>query len=80
VTDVSRYDALFRELCVDLGFCSLGADGEDAVLAVSPSDIEGVARAVFTAEGLNYDTYESGRVKADVRACIARHLKLESRP
>ena len=80
MTDFSRYDALFRELCVDLGFCSLGVEGEDAVVAVGASNVEGMARAVFKAEGLNYDTYESERVKAGVRACISRHLNLEPHP
>lgn len=80
MTDVSRHDALFRALCVELGFCSLGVDGEDAVLAAGAANIEGMARAVFAAEGLNYDTYESERIKTEVRACIARHLDLETRP
>ncbi|MDP1914091.1 hypothetical protein [Brevundimonas sp.] len=67
--------AMFRELCVDLGFCSLGVDGEDRVLAQLPSGAEQAARAVFAAEGLDFDTYERESVKTAVRECIARHLE-----
>ena len=76
----SRYDALFDELCVRLGFCSLGLDGENSVKALETADAEALARAVFTAEGLDYDRYENEKVKAGVRACISRHLNLETAP
>ena len=70
--------AMFRELCVRLGFCSLGVDGQDRVLAQLRFGAEQAARAVFAAEGLDYDTYERDGVKSAVRECIVRHL--ETRP
>jgi len=80
LVDDRIYQRLFGELCVGLGFCSLGVDGEEAVKGLGSTDAETVARAVFEAEGLDYDTYTPKRVKAEVRACIARHLNLETRP
>ena len=80
MTVASRYDALFDELCVRLGFCSLGLDGQDAVMALEAANAEAVARAVFTAEGLDYDRYENEKVKAGVRACISHHLNPEILP
>lgn len=78
--DDQTYGRLFGALCVDLGFCSLGVEGEDAVRALGPADPDTLARAVFAAEGLDYDTYTPKRVKAEVRACISRHLNLETSP
>lgn len=74
--DAWHRDAFFEELCVKLGFCSLGGDGEDAIVAAL-GDHEAMARAVFAAEGLDYETYQSEKVKAAVRDCIARHFDLE---
>ncbi|MDP1777822.1 MAG: hypothetical protein Q8K90_04355, partial [Brevundimonas sp.] len=75
--DDHTYQRLFGELCVDLGFCSLGEAGEDAVRALGRADADTLARAVFAAEGLDYETYTPKRVKAEVCACISRHLNLE---
>ena len=69
-----RFAALFYELCAAQGFCSLGEEGEASVEALWPANAEVLARAVFAAEGLDYDTYGSARVKAGVVACITRHL------
>ncbi|CAN7264961.1 hypothetical protein [Brevundimonas sp. LjRoot202] len=80
MVDDRTYQRLFGELCVQLGFCSLGVDGEDKVKALGPAGADTLARAVFEAEGLDYDTYTPKKVKASVRACIARHLNQETRP
>ena len=71
---IDPFDALFRELCAKQGFCSLGVDGEERVRNLWPAGTEEMARAVFAAEGLDYDTYEPAAVKAGVSACIMRHL------
>ena len=75
----AKYDALFDELCRELGFCSLGINGEEKVKALGASPAEGIARAVFAEEGLDYDTYTPDRVKVEVVACIRRHLSPEDR-
>lgn len=71
---VDPFDAFFRELCAMQGFCSLGVDGEDSIRNLWPASAEEMARAVFAAEGLDYETYEPAAVKAGVAACITRHL------
>jgi len=78
MSDEDAHRRLFNELCVELGFCSLGIDGEDEVISKFPLGVEESARAVFAAEGLDYDSDGRRALKAAVRECISRHL--ESQP
>lgn len=67
---------LFRSLCVDLGFCSLRDKGEQRVFEALLSDPASAGRAVFAAEGMDYDLWrekEPGLV-AQVEALIWRTL------
>lgn len=73
-----NYDDLFDELCRELGFCSLGLEGQDRIIALGPVDLELITRAIFAEEGLDYDTYKPDRVRHEVRACVACHLNRES--
>jgi hypothetical protein len=44
------------------------------------ADASAIARAIFAAEGLDFESYRPETVKTGVVACVARHLDLEIRP
>ena len=64
-------DALFYDLCVDLGFC-LPPGGEDRIVAKSPETVEAFADAVYLEEGLAGDTRKQLRVLVEER--IAKYF------
>ena len=65
--------ALLKELCLELGFC-LPSDGYDRIADHPPETADAFARAVFAAEGLDYDGDPREGLKAAVREMAARHL------
>lgn len=66
------YRAMFKALCIELGFC-LHDKGEKRVIAARPRGADAMARAVFEADGVDFDAERSGLKKA-VRECIEEHL------
>ena len=71
------YVTFFDGLCRDLGFCSIDPEAQDRINRLASSDPETITRAVFDAEGLDYDTYAPDRVRREVRAYVERHLNRE---
>lgn len=68
-----KVEALLYELCVDLGFC-LPPDAYEALVDNPPGDALAFARAVFAAEGLDFDTYDRPDIRAAVVARIEGYL------
>jgi hypothetical protein len=68
-----RVEALLRELGVDLGFC-LPAEACEALVEKPPSNAEEFARAVFTAEGLDFDSYGRPEIRSAVVVKIDGYL------
>ena len=66
------YRPLFRDLCVKLGFC-LHDKGEKRVEAARPQGVEAMVKAVFQAEGMDFDACRTDLKKA-VRDCVSEHL------
>ena len=71
----AQLNALFRELCVELGFC-LAPGASDAMFDAPPQTPEAFARAVFAAEGKDFDAEPRHWLKQQVQDCIARHMTL----
>ena len=68
-----RVEALLYELCVDLGFC-LPPQAYEALTYNPPPDAEAFARAVFIAEGLDFDAYDRPDLRSAVVARIDGYL------
>ena len=68
-------ETLLHELCVDLGFCLFG-DAYDVLVSDPPNSPQAFARAVFSGDGLDFDTYERSGIKQAVVDRIARHMSL----
>ena len=66
------YRPLFRDLCVQLGFC-LHDKGEKRVEAARSLGVEAMVKAVFQAEGMDFDACRTDLKKA-VRDCVSEHL------
>lgn len=67
-----QVEALLRRLCVDLGFC-LPPDAYERIVDHPPETSDAFARAVFEAEGLNYDADPREGLKAAVREMVTCH-------
>lgn len=68
----AQVEALLRQLCVDLGFCLYG-DAVDQIIDQPPAKADDFARAVFTAEGLDYEGDPRDGLKQAVRDMVALH-------
>jgi hypothetical protein len=67
------YDAMFADLCMQVGFC-LHPKGEKRVLAALPQGLDAAVRAVFEAEGVD-EPNASGDLKRAVRDCLKAHVR-----
>jgi len=68
-----QVEALLWELCVDLGFC-LPPEAYEALVTNPPAATDEFARAVFTAEGLDFDNYKWPDIRSAVVARIDKYL------
>jgi hypothetical protein len=68
----AQIEVLLQQLCVDLGFC-LHGDVADQLIDHPPATADQFARAVFTAEGLDYDGDPREGLKQAVRDMVALH-------
>ena len=69
----AQTEALLYELCVALGFC-LPPDAYSALVDAPPDTPEGFARAVYTAEGLDYDADPRVGLRAAVVERVTRAM------
>ena len=72
VTPEPDWDALFSDLCRQVGFC-LHPKGEARVKAALPKGLDAAVRAVFEAEGRDLPS-SPGDLRRAVRDCIKAHL------
>ncbi|MFC5372314.1 hypothetical protein ACFPIF_07125 [Brevundimonas faecalis] len=68
----AQVEALLRQLCVDLGFC-LHGDAADRLIDHPPATVDEFARAVFMAEGIDYEADPRDGLKQAVRDMVALH-------
>jgi len=68
----AQAEALLRQLCVDLGFC-LHGDAADRLIDSPPASAADFARAVFAAEGLDYEADPRDGLKKALRDMVALH-------
>jgi hypothetical protein len=68
----SQIEALLGALCVELGFC-LSPDASNQIVDHPPETDDAFARALFAAEGLDYETDAREGLKAAVREMVQRH-------
>ena len=71
-TSEPDWDALFADLCRQVGFC-LHPKGEARVKAALPKGLDAAVRAVFEAEGRDLPS-SPGDLRRAVRDCIRAHL------
>jgi len=67
-----QVETLLGELCVTLGFC-LTPEGYEQIASEPPETPEAFARAVFSAEGLDYDADPRENLKDAVREMVRLH-------
>ncbi len=76
----AQIDDLLYELCVDLGFC-LHGDAADRFYEDTPTDPASFARAIFEADGVDFDSESSHGLKQAVQARVAKYMiPTETRP
>ena len=68
-----QIDDLLYELCVDLGFC-LQADAAERFYEDTPTDPASFARAVFEADGVDFDSEKSDGLRQAVQARVSKYM------
>ncbi|WP_313574470.1 hypothetical protein [Brevundimonas sp.] len=72
-TDAPDFDAMFADLCNQVGFC-LHEKGQKKVIEALPKGLDAAMRAVFAAEGVD-EPNAPGDLKRAVRDCIKAHVQ-----
>ncbi|WP_428151928.1 hypothetical protein [Brevundimonas sp.] len=70
----AQIDDLLHELCVDLGFC-LHGEAAEQFYENTPADPESFARAVFAADGLDFDSETRDGLKQAVKNRVAKYMR-----
>ncbi len=68
----TNYEAIFADLCRQVGFC-LHPKGEARVIAALPKGLDAGVRAVLEAEGVD-EPSASGDLKRAIRDCLKAHV------